>query len=172
MHPPGAPFDAVFSRFGVMFFDQPEAAFDNLHRATSPEGRLAFVCWASALENPWFLMPMMAVAGVPGLDLPPPPGPEEPGPFAFADPDRVRRILNASGWGDADIRPYTDEIVDDLDRRTAFSLHQGPAARALKNVADEVRDEAAVRVRDAFAASVVDGQVRLGRSAWLVTARA
>ena len=87
--PPGAPFDAVFSRFGVMFFDQPEVAFANLHQATSPAGRLAFVCWAAAGENPWFEAPLMAVMGVPGVDPPPPPGPEDPGAFAFSDPDRA-----------------------------------------------------------------------------------
>jgi SAM-dependent methyltransferase len=170
--PPGAPFDAVFSRFGVMFFDQPEAAFANLHQATALGGRLAFVCWQAATANPWFLAPMMAVMGAPGVELPPPPGPEDPGPFAFADPDRIRRILNAGGWRHAELRSYTDEIVDDLDRRVEFSLHQGPAARALAGTAENVRKAVTIRVRDALAAHATDGQVRLGRAAWIVTAQA
>ena len=169
---PGGPFDAVFSRFGVMFFDQPEAAFANLHRTTSPEGRLAFVCWREAVANPWFLAPMMAVVGVPGLDLPPPPGPEEPGPFAFADPDRVKRVLAAGGWQGVELRSYTDEIVADLDQRVEHSLRQGPTARALEGAPDEVHKAAASRVRHALAAYATGGQVRLGRAAWIVTAQA
>jgi SAM-dependent methyltransferase len=169
--PPGVPFTASFSRFGVMFFDQPDAAFANLYRATSPGGRLAFACWGPVDDNPWFLAPMMAVMGVPGLDLPPPPGPEDPGPFALSDTDRVRRILATGGWRDIDIRSYTDEIVDDLDGRVAFNLRQGPAARALRGASDEVRESATTRIRDALAAHLVGGQVRLRRSAWIVTAR-
>jgi SAM-dependent methyltransferase len=170
--PPGAPFDAVFSRFGLMFFDQPEAAFANLHQATSPGGRLAFVCWQEASANAWFLAPMLAVMGVAGLDLPPPPGPGDPGPFAFADPGRVRRMLIAGGWRDAELRSYTDEIIDDLDRRVEFTVRQGPAARALEGAADEVREAATSRVRDALGAHSTDGRVRLGRAAWIVTAQA
>jgi SAM-dependent methyltransferase len=170
--PHGAPFDAVFSRFGLMFFDQPEAAFANLHRATAPGGRLAFVCWQAAAANPWYLAPAMAVMGIPGVDLPPPPGPVDPGPFAFADPDRVRRILTAGGWSGAEVWPYTDEIIEDLDRRVDFSLRQGPAARALASAAGGVREVVISRVRDALAAYANDGQVRLGRAAWVVTAQA
>jgi SAM-dependent methyltransferase len=171
VRPSGAPFDAVFSRFGVMFFDQPAAAFANLRQATSHGGRLAFVCWAKAVDNPWFLVPMMAVLGVPGLDLAPPPGPEDPGPFAFADPDRVTQLLEAGGWSEVDIRSYTDEIVDDLDKRVAFSLRQGPAARVLAGAPDDLRETATARVREALADHVTGGQLRLGRSAWIVTAQ-
>ena len=170
--PPGAPFDAVYSRFGLMFFDDPEAAFDNLHRSTSRDGRLAFVCWQGPDQNPWFLAPMMALAGLPGLELPPPPGPEDPGPFAFANPDRVRRILASSGWRQIELQEYRDEIVDDLDRRVEFCLRQGPAARALADVDDDIRAAATVRVRDALAQASSGGLVRLPRAAWIVTAYA
>ena len=169
---PGSPFDAVFSRFGVMFFADPDAAFANLHDATSSNGRLTFVCWQTPGENPWFLTPLMALAGLPDLEVPPPLGPDEPGPFAFADPDRIRRILAAGGWQDVDVRAYHDEIVEDLDQRVEFSLRQGPAARALMNANDDVRALAADRVRDALAQSARDGVVHLSRAAWIVTARA
>jgi SAM-dependent methyltransferase len=170
--PHDAPFDAVFSRFGLMFFDEPVAAFAKLHQATSPGGRLAFVCWQGAFANPWFLVPMIAAMGVPGLDLPPPPGPREPGPFAFADPDHVSQILTAGGWRGAELQSYTDEIADDLDRRVEFSLRQGPVARALEGAADEVREVVAAQVRDALAVHTADGRVRLARAAWIVTANA
>ncbi|MEY2421040.1 MAG: hypothetical protein QOI95_1107 [Acidimicrobiaceae bacterium] len=170
--PPGSPFDAVFSRFGVMFFADPDAAFANLHGATSPAGRLAFVCWQKPEDNPWFLAPLIALSGLPDLEVPPPLGPDEPGPFAFADSDRVRRVLAAGGWRDVDVRAYRDEIVENLDQRVEFSLRQGPAARALMNASDEVRAAAADRVRDALARSSRDGVVHLSRAVWIVTARA
>jgi SAM-dependent methyltransferase len=169
--PPGSPFDAVFSRFGVMFFEDPEAAFANLHQATSPEGRLGFVCWQKPEANPWFLAPMMAIAGLPDVDVPSPPGPEEPGPFAFAEPNRVRGILTAGGWRHIEVQAYEDEIVDDLDRRVAFTLRQGPAARALANADDGVRAAASARVRDALAQAADGDLVHLSRAAWIVTAR-
>jgi SAM-dependent methyltransferase len=169
--PPGSPFDAVFSRFGLMFFENPEAAFANLHRATAAGGRLGFVCWQKPDANPWFLAPMMAIVGLPGLEVPNPPGPEEPGPFAFADPNRVRRILGAGGWRDIEVQAYEDEIVDDLDRRVEFSLRQGPAARALATADDALRAAATARVRDALAQAADGALVRLSRAAWIVTAR-
>ena len=170
--PPGAPFDAVFSRFGVMFFDDPRAAFANLHAATAPDGRLAFVCWQDAEVNPWFRVTMAAIADLPGVDVPPPPHPDAPGPFSLAVPKRVHEILAAGGWRDVDVQAHEDEIVDDLDRRAEFTLRQGPAARALAAADDDVRAAALVRVRDAFAHESRDGVVHLRRAAWIVTARA
>lgn len=170
--PLGSPFDAVFSRFGLMFFEDPKAAFANLHQATAPEGRLGFVCWQEPGANPWFLAPLTAIAGLPGVDVPPPPGPEQPGPFAFADPDRVRRILVAAGWRDIEVRAYEDEIIDNLDRRVEFSLRQGPAARALGDADDDMRAAAVTRVRDALGQAAEGDLVRLSRAAWIVTARA
>ena len=68
------PYDLLFSRFGVMFFGDPTAAFANLRRAARPGGRLAFVCWRPIGENPWMQAPLHAAynAGVPRL---PKPGP-------------------------------------------------------------------------------------------------
>jgi len=169
--PPGAPFDAIVSRFGVMFFDDFDAAFTNLRHASGPDGRLAFVCWQTPDQNPWFLTPLMALAGLPGVEAAPI-DPHGPGPFAFADADRVRAILTAGGWRAIDIADYRDEIVEDLDERVEFSLRQGPAARALADARDDVRAEAVVRVRDALAKSATDGVVHLSRAAWIVTARA
>jgi SAM-dependent methyltransferase len=170
--PPGAPFDAVFSRFGVMFFADPDAAFTNLHDATSPDGRLAFVCWQKPEENPWLMTPINALSGLPGVEAPVLLSPEEPGPFAFSDDDRIRRILAAGGWRDVDVRDHRDEIVEELEQRVQFSLRQGPAARALANADDALLAAAADRVRDALSPSAHDGVVHLPRASWIVTARA
>jgi ubiquinone/menaquinone biosynthesis C-methylase UbiE len=78
---PGA-FDVMASRFGVMFFAQPELSFANMRRALRPSGRLAFVCWREPRDNPWLMTPLQAVyQHAPRL---PQLAPEDPGPFAFA----------------------------------------------------------------------------------------
>jgi SAM-dependent methyltransferase len=91
-----ARFDAAYSRFGVMFFSDPVAAFANIRRALRPGGTLSFVCWQGVFDNDWMLVPGAAAAEVTGT-LPPMPGPEEPGPFSLADPARVRAVLGAGG---------------------------------------------------------------------------
>src|SRR5205823_5242305 len=93
---PPAAFDVVYSRFGVMFFIDPVAAFTNLRAALRPGGRLAFVCWQMLRQNPWLLLPLQAAAQ--HLTLPLPPAPDAPGPFSFADPERVREILSRAGF--------------------------------------------------------------------------
>src|SRR2546425_11062457 len=103
---PGA-FDIVYSRFGVMFFADPVAAFANLRAALRSGGRLAFVCWQALRQNPWLFLPLQAAAQ--HLTLPPPPAPHPPGPFAFADPERAPGILARAGVDDIvlDERPAT-----------------------------------------------------------------
>src|SRR5580692_10811615 len=88
-----AGFDLLASRFGVMFFAEPALSFTNMRKALKPPGRLAFACWRDPRDNPFFMVPLQAAyRHVPKL---PPVGPEDPGPFAFASEQRVRRILDA-----------------------------------------------------------------------------
>ncbi|MGO9559999.1 MAG: class I SAM-dependent methyltransferase, partial [Acidimicrobiales bacterium] len=82
------PFDVVLSRFGVMFFDGPQAAFANLAKATRPGGRLCFVCWQELFANEWIAVPAMAMVAHVGIPELPEPG--APGPFALADAGRTR----------------------------------------------------------------------------------
>ncbi len=90
------PVDGAFSRFGVMFFADPVAAFANIRKGLRPGGRVAFVCWRQLAENPWMTVPMAAV--LPLLPAPPAaPTPDAPGPFAFADRDRLFGILPRRG---------------------------------------------------------------------------
>jgi SAM-dependent methyltransferase len=97
-------FDAVFSRFGVMFFEDPVAAFTHLRKLTVDGGRLAFACWRDPFANPW--MSLAVLAAVPVLGPPRLPGPDEPGPFSLADETHVRRVLGDAGWADV--------VVDEL----------------------------------------------------------
>ena len=96
-------FDLVFSRFGVMFFEDPVTAFSNIHSALQAGAGLAFCCWQGLPKNDWVLQPLQAAFQ--HIPAPPKPDPHAPGPFAFADPDRVRSILSASGFVDIELEP-------------------------------------------------------------------
>ena len=174
--PPGHT-DAVFSRFGVMFFTDPVAAFANVRRAATPHGRLAFCCWQGVGRNPWRSVPLAAVAGV--APLPPPPAPDAPGPFAFADATRVRTILEAAGWAHVDVVAHETEVWvgpgADLDETVEFVIDvAGPAASLQQSGALDapMRRRVADAVRDALMPFHVDGGVRMPAAAWIVTARA
>ena len=123
-------FDLAVSRFGVMFFTNPVTAFANLHGALQPDGRLVFACFRPLSENPWVLEPLTAAKHL----LPPsaPPGPEEPGQFAFADPDRVRRILAEAGFHDIAFARHDPVMkLGSAERAAELSCQIGPIARAL-----------------------------------------
>jgi SAM-dependent methyltransferase len=162
--------DAAYSRFGVMFFADPGAAFTNIAAALRPGGRLAFICWRPMGENP-----MMAVAFTAALPFlpqaPPPPDPLAPGPFAFADPERVRAILAGAGFEDVEIAPCDEQIRSgDLGETVEIALRVGPLGTFLR---ENPGLEGAVvsAVRDAFAPFATDAGVFLPSATWIVTAR-
>lgn len=163
-------FDAAFSRFGVMFFADPVAAFVNIRSALKPGGRLAFACWRAPEENPTFTLPLQAAA--PHLPPPPPAAdPEAPGPFAFAGQERVRAILAAAGFQAVDVAPHDEAVGSgDLETAVALSLRIGMLGRFL-NDHPSLRDVAAAPVRAALAAHDGPGGVKLGAAVWIVTAR-
>jgi SAM-dependent methyltransferase len=163
-------FDAVISRFGVMFFDDPEAAFTNIRRAVRSAGTLTFVAWRSAAENPFMTTAVRAAA--PFLPPFPTPDPSAPGQFAFADPDRVRRILDASGWMDVDVRPLdvqTRVVEKDL---LAYVTKLGPVGLALRDADEPTRARTVEAVRAAFEPYVENGAAGFNAACWLVSARA
>lgn len=165
-------FDAVFSRFGVMFFADPTAAFTNIRRALKPGGRIAFVCWRTPAENQIMSLPMAAaLAKLPPSAASVPPVPGAPGPFAFADPDRVRGILADAGFSDVVLTP-TDMKVGggDLEAMLAMSLKVGPLGALLREY-PEHRDGAVGAVRDALADHDGPDGVKLDSATWVVTAR-
>jgi SAM-dependent methyltransferase len=165
-------YDVLFSRFGVMFFVDPDVAFDNLRRALRPGGRLAFVCWRAMPENPWMAVPLGAA-----LQLIPPPtilAPGAPGPFAFADSARVRGVLERAGFAEVAIVPHDQVLVvgggGDLDRTVDFLLQMGPTAAALREAGPAKTAEVATAVRDALRPYATPDGVRLGSASWMVTA--
>ena len=165
-----AGFDAVFSRFGVMFFADPVAAFANIRRALKPGGRLAFVSWRTPAENPIMTLPMAAALA--HLPPPAPPEPGAPGPFAFADPERVRTILGTAGFTDIALTPHNEKIGGgDLDTVVGLALKVGPLGAMLREHPDQ-RDTVIASVRAALAAHDGPDGVKLDSATWIVTARA
>ncbi|MBS4001873.1 MAG: methyltransferase domain-containing protein [Afipia sp.] len=174
---PESAFDLLFSRFGVMFFDDPTGAFAHMRRALKPSGRVAFVCWRSAAENDWVRLPMAAIKGI----IPPmgPPDPEAPGPFSFGDRGRIAHILTAAGFTNIAITPFDaslpfgegatrDAAIDDAVKMT---LDVGPLSRVLADQPDDIRARASVAVRAAFAGRPGDQSVMIDSATWIVTAR-
>jgi SAM-dependent methyltransferase len=171
---PGAPpFDALVSRFGVMFFARPEAAFANLARAVKPGGRIVFVCWRSPQENGWVRVPVAALQGLvePGAAS----NPDEPGPFAFAREPRLRQILADAGLALTRLTPVDAAMpmgpADGLEAAAAFMAEIGPAARAIAELGPELRETALQRLRSALQPHLSpSGQLLLGGAVWLVEA--
>jgi SAM-dependent methyltransferase len=167
-----AKFDLLFSRFGVMFFADPPSAFANLRRALKPGGRLAFVCWRAFKENGWAFIPFMAA--VPHLPPVERPQPNAPGPFAFADGERVKGILEKAGFADVALKPLDINMAssNSLDEAVVFSSEIGPVSRILADASDEQRGKAVAAIRTTLQQRL-DGGVGLSLPAacWIVTAR-
>jgi SAM-dependent methyltransferase len=169
---PGAA-DLLFSRFGVMFFAEPRKSFANMRRGLRRRGRLAFACWRELRKNPWLMLPLEAACR--HVPRPPAPGPEEPGPFAFADERRVRDILEAAGFAEARLEPL-DVSLDigigrGLDAAVETATGMGPASRALEGQPAELRNAAIHSVRAALVRYQVGNAVALPGAVWIVTAR-
>ncbi len=169
-----AAFDLVFSRFGVMFFDDPRAAFNNLRAALRPGGRAAFICWRPAKDNEWVSKSLEIVSRhVALLD---PPGPEDPGPMSFGDPERVTRILTASGFSNIEINsfdtPFT--IGRNLDEAVAFLTQMGPASGAIaqSGANDMVKSTIVTDLCEALAPYDIGSGVAMDAATWVVTASA
>jgi SAM-dependent methyltransferase len=169
-----ATFDAVISRFGIMFFADPVAAFANLHRATRPGGRIAFVCWQPLTANEWLLVPGAALAEhVPLPDFGPP---GAPGMFALADPEQPQRILAEAGWHNIAVASRHAPILvggaGTLDDTIDF-LRTGSMGRTMLAGADpDTAARATASVREALAPYADHEGVRLDAAVWLVTAQA
>jgi SAM-dependent methyltransferase len=165
-----ATFDAAFSRFGVMFFSDPAAAFINIRAALKPSGRLAFVCWRPYANNPWMRVPMEAAEAL--LGPPPLADPTAPGPFAFADADRVRTILGAAGFSAIAIDPYDARIGGgDIEETVSLTFRVGPLGRALAENRDKV-PAVADAVREAIRPYETPQGVLMPAAVWIVRANA
>jgi ubiquinone/menaquinone biosynthesis C-methylase UbiE len=167
-------FDAVFSRFGVMFFADAVAAFGNLRAALRPGGKLGFVCWRAPAENPSFGLPLQAA--LPFLsERPEPPKVGEPGAFAFAEQERIGEVLTSAGFADIVIARHDTELVfagrRDLEGAVELAFEVGPLSRVRDKLEEPVRSKVRDAVRAAFQPFHGASGVVLPAATWLVTAR-
>jgi SAM-dependent methyltransferase len=170
VHPFRAEYDVATSRFGVMFFADPAAAFANIRKALKPGGRLVFVCWRAMADNAWALVPFAAARDL--LPAQPSPDPNAPGPFAFADPVRLKSILESAGF-----KAITIEKLDSVmhmaptAREAAqFSLGIGPLARAVTELDDATKVKIVARVSEALKKYETPSGVAPSAACWLVGA--
>ncbi len=162
-------YDAIFSRFGVMFFSDPIAAFANLRRALKSAGRLTFVCWRPFEENLWMRAPMEAAQPF----LPPSPqmNPTAPGPFAFANDARVRSILSEVGFSDVTLHAFNTSIGgSSLEQTVDLAFRVGPLGAVLREHPD-LAPSVAGAVKAALAAYETPSGVLMPAAVWIVHAQ-
>lgn len=169
-----APFDAAFSRFGVMFFDDTAAAFAKIRAALNPGGRIVFICWRTFAENGWSHAPLEALQPI--LKEPiAPADPNAPGPFRLQDPEKIKAMLAASGWRDISVEPWSGEVLvgggGDANAAASFLLKIGPCARAITDQQLDPKD-AHKRLADFLRQYETPAGVPLPAACWIVRANA
>jgi SAM-dependent methyltransferase len=164
-------YDLLFSRFGVMFFADPIAAFTHLRTALAPNGRVVFVCWRALALNVWASLPLAAAREL--LPPQPPVDPQAPGPFAFADRERLKGILASAGFREVTVEPH-DTVMrmgDTLEDAARDATILGPLARLTTDLPAATLADIRTRIAAAYAPFVMPGGVEPTAAVWLVTAR-
>jgi SAM-dependent methyltransferase len=165
-----AVFDLAISRFGVMFFEDPVAAFTNVASALRPGGRFVFVCWQERDPNEWVTIPVGAALTV----VPPPDRAPEgaPGAFSLAKPDRIRQLLTDAGFVDVDISEVAERILLGANAAAAADFWQGTGtARTLLDAVDAETERRAVEaIHGALRPHEATEGIWLHSAAWLVSA--
>ncbi len=168
-----ARFDVLVSRFGVMFFDDPVAAFTQLRSAMAPGGRLSFVAWQAAPLNEWVLTAIGALVPHVGFPQLPPPG--APGPFAFAEADHVRAVLASAGWTDVEVRAVSQPLLvggpGSVDDVVAFYEQDAFGRMMLAQASPEAQVAGRAALREAVAERIGADGLEVGAAVWVVTAR-
>lgn len=163
-------YDVLTSRFGVMFFHDPHGAFANLRRALKPGARLCFLCWRRLDENPW--MGLTAAAAFTVLPPPAKPQPGAPGPFSFANCERVTDILSSAGFEDIEFEAVGRPInMGTVDEALEWLTHMGPAAQPLREARESERGAALAAMRKVLSEAATDGRVALNGATWVVSAK-
>jgi len=166
-------FDVAYSRFGVMFFSNPVAAFINIRQTLQPDGRLAFICWQPVAANQWVSLALDVVENY--ISLPPSSNPEEPDAFSFGDPERVEQILEIAGFVDISIQNYETQfnIGADLDEAVTFLTHLGPASGVIESLefSSATRGHIITDLFETMAPYETEDGVNLKAATWIVTAK-
>jgi SAM-dependent methyltransferase len=166
-----ASFDVVISRFGMMFFEDPQAAFANLARALRAGGRLVFVCPQDPLKSQWVVVAFGAAVAALGR-APDLGAPGAPGPFAFADGDRLTQLLTDSGFRAPRLETLTRSfrIGRTISDAVDFVLSLPESERLFTGAPQETVDAAATALYAGFAPYAGQQGVMMDATAWLVTA--
>lgn len=174
---PEAAFDALFSRFGCMFFSEPVAGYANLRKALRPGGRAVLVAWRAMALNPWAAVPAAVGTELLGPGEAAPPG--TPGPFAWAEPEVFRAILEGAGFTGIDAREERIELTvgmtgeeDAATRAAALMTRIGVLARRLRDQPEAMRAEATTRLARLLEPFERDDWVRLPAAIWVIRAAA
>ena len=170
-YPPA--FDLLFSRHGVMFFDDPAMVFASLHAAASPGAPLVFSCFREPSLNPWAGRLAAAILGAP----PSPPAGYAPSPFAFADPAFVTPMLANAGWHDIASEPIDYDYIagegdDPVEDAIGFFRRIGPVASALKSLPEDERPAALAKVRPLLEQGRDGDRIVFPAAAWIWRATA
>jgi len=165
-------FDLAFSRFGVMFFDKPAAAFANIRKALRPKARLGFVCWRALAENEW----VTVARNVALRHVAPPEAtqPGAPGPFAFADPAHVAAVLGRAGFRGVTLGRF-DHVMrheGSVETIAETMARMGPASRLIADAPEDTRKKITDDLVEAIAPRHDGEGVDLASAAWIVTANA
>jgi SAM-dependent methyltransferase len=168
---PEQPYDRLVSRFGIMFFDDPASAFENLFRWLTPEGRFAFAVWGPVEENPWFTSVRDEAAKHVELPVAPP---DAPGPFRYADAGKLHALLSRAGFVDLDVRDWrgTLPLGGGLSAEQGASFALGAFAgfgELLTKAGDHALEEATRSHALRFSQHLVDGVVRLDARVHVLT---
>jgi SAM-dependent methyltransferase len=167
---PAGAFDVAISRFGVMFFADPVAAFTNIGSGLRPGGRLAILVWQPLQANEWTTALRQALAV--GRDLPVPP-PGAPSPFGLADPDFASSVLKSAGFADVAFASSEQPFNVGPDTETAYRFVAGlqPVLLMLADLDEAAKARALENLRATVAAHETADGVVFGSAAWVVTAR-
>ena len=169
--PPAGPYQRLVSRFGIMFFENPQSSFTNLAAWLEPGGRFAFAVWGSLEENVWMTTVREAVAEVIQI---PPADPQGPGPFRYANASDLLALLDRAGFGKSEVTNWTGELTygGNLSpaEAAAFALDSlGNFAELLANAGHDARDRAHQSLTRGFAPFYKEGAVRMNACVHLVT---
>lgn len=168
-------FDFCFSRFGMMFFENPVAAMRNIRSALRPGGQLMFIVWRTIDDNPWLGLGKQTV-----LNYLQSPGDDArtcgPGPFSMANPETVKKQLEIAGYDDINFRCIDGPVTvgADIDDAVRFQLNLGPAGEIFREAGDQaerMREEIEQAMRKAFKPYLTDNGVVMPSSSWTITAR-
>ena len=163
-------FNVLISRFGSMFFGNPEVAFQNIIPSLTFGARVVLIVWRSPQENLWATKPVEAAKEF--VEMPPRPGPEDPGPFSFADTERVKKILKVAGFRGVDFTPL-DLLLplgNTLEDAVNYVMDMGPLSAPLAAIKGDKRKMAIAAITSALRDNQgEDGIVRLAAACWIVT---